>query len=107
MTHPDPRIAEIQARNAQAIADATGAPPPEIADDPAAYLEWSQQDPARRPTVPHGPYRPLTAAPSTNRRDKYSRPVPPAVTPSPDLEAERRRQLDALEALIDTQEQQP
>lgn len=45
MTHPDPRIEAIRQRNARELAEATNAPPPEIANDFAAYLQWKQLKP--------------------------------------------------------------
>jgi len=95
MTHPDPYIEEIRQRNARALAEAVHAPPPDIADDPAAYLRWAQSPPQAPPAKRPRPFG------SVQPRSK------PAGTyvPTPPRHDERNRQLDALQKLIDHDQQ--
>lgn len=86
--HPDPRVAEIQARNARALADATGAPPPDIADDFADYLAWCATAAVERPAAPTipkgtGGVRPRPELPRTTRTTRQALPdrEPPSVGP--------------------------
>lgn len=67
--HPDPRVEEVLERNRRAIAEAVQAPPPDIADDLPAYLDWLQQPPSHRPTVRpgSGAVRPAIPIPKTKR----------------------------------------
>lgn len=81
MTHPDPRVAEVLDRNARNLADATTPPPVDIAEDPAAYLEWAQTRPApQRPQKPAQP-RPYLNYTQMHRRRPQDR-QPPAEPPA-------------------------
>lgn len=97
MTHPDPRVAAIRDRNAQAVADAIQACPPGIADDPAAYLAWRETRPPATPVI----NQPRTVVDRPAPRGKFRRrPGPTASLDPVEQEAERNRQLDALQARI-------
>ncbi|MFC5946378.1 hypothetical protein, partial [Micromonospora harpali] len=41
--HPDPTVAAALERNARALTRETVAPPPEMADNPAAYIQWLRE----------------------------------------------------------------
>lgn len=94
--HSDPHIQAIRDRNARALAEAVHAPPPDVADDPGAFLRWAQQRPTAPPAprpVPFGSVRPRRTA--AKRASGY--------VPAPPRHDERNRQLDALEKLIGEQ----
>jgi hypothetical protein len=94
MTHPDPYVQEIRDRNAQAVAEAVHAPPRDIADDPAAYLRWAQNPPQAPPAKPPRPFV------SVQPRSKAA-----GYVPTPPRHDERNRQLNALQKLIDQDQQ--
>lgn len=107
MSHPDPQINLIRARNARAYAEAAQAPPHEIADDPVAYLRWVREHevvPVPRPRPRTYVEAPGKRKPSPLPRQK-TEPQPPAST-TMGVNAERNRQLNALAALIEGQGEQ-
>jgi len=104
MSHPDPEVERIRARNAFAYSEAVQVPPLEIADDPAAYLRWARERevvPVPRPRPRTYVEAPVKWKPSKLPRQK-TEPQPPAST-AMGVNAERNRQLNALAALIQQQ----
>lgn len=86
MSHPDPRVAEALERTAAELTAATTAPPPELTDDPAAYMDWLRT----RPAIPRGAQRPRTPRSYLDRSEIprtwprwRERPVQPSPHPTP------------------------
>lgn len=86
MTHPDPRVADALERTATEMAAATTAPPPELTDDPAAYMEWLRT----RPAIPRGAQRPRAPRTYLDRSEiprtwprTRERPTQPSPHPAP------------------------
>jgi hypothetical protein len=103
MHHQDPEISRIAVRNARAFAEAVQAPPPEVADDPQAYLAWMRGE---RPPAPMARPRPRayvsSAEAMASRRERRVASLPrqreprPPINTAMEANTERNRQLRAL-----------
>jgi hypothetical protein len=106
MSHPDPRVAEALERTAAELATATTAPPPELADDPAAYMEWLRTRPAPEPGASQRPrarreYLDRSEIPRKWPRWR-ERPAQPSVHPTPGTVPELPDGYDAAVAKLRT-----